>query len=173
MQLPKRKQIRLKHYNYSQNGYYFVTVCTKNRYNLLTETTKLIVEQKLNQIPRYYPAALIDYYVVMQNHIHVIIVIDSDVRARGPRPYSNDNVGAGFPRPSIIPTLGQIIAYFKYQSTKSINALSNTASAQFWQRGYYEHIIRNESSLHKIREYIMNNPEKLKYDWDKLDIALV
>jgi len=62
--------------------------------------------------------------------------------------------GAGDPAP----TIGQIIAYFKYQSTKQINESHNTPGRKIWQRNYYDHIIRNEKSLNKIQEYIRNNP---------------
>jgi putative transposase len=85
------------------------------------------------------------------------------------------NVGAGSPRPTSVetpsgaetaplqrPTLGQIIAYFKYQSTKQINQRRCMPSARVWQRNYFEHIIRSEKSFHAICEYIENNPPR----WD-------
>jgi len=56
------------------------------------------------------------------------------------------------------PTLGQIIAYYKYQTTKQINKIKNTPGNPIWQRNYYEHIIRNEKSLNQIRDYIVSNP---------------
>lgn len=91
--LPKRKQIRLKHYDYSQNGYYFVTVCTRDRFDLLTGAVKNIVEQKLYQIQIYYPTVSIDYFVIMKNHIHVIFVIDNDVGAASYAARNNEFIG--------------------------------------------------------------------------------
>jgi REP element-mobilizing transposase RayT len=69
------------------------------------------------------------------------------------------NKGRGDPAP----TLGQIIGYFKYGTTKQINLMLNAPGKQIWQRNYYEHIIRDESDLHDTREYIVNNP----YGWEK------
>ncbi|MFC1510745.1 transposase, partial [Candidatus Omnitrophota bacterium] len=89
-------------------------------------------------------------------------------------------VGAGFPRPyaepsgrsnnikgrgNRAPTLGQIVAYFKYGTTKQINKHSNMAGQKFWQRNYFERVIRNEKELRNIREYIINNP--IMWKWDK------
>ena len=61
------------------------------------------------------------------------------------------------------PTLGQIVAYFKYQSTKKINMLRNTQGRPVWQRNYYEHVIRDEKKLYAVRQYIRHNP----LNWDK------
>jgi putative transposase len=62
------------------------------------------------------------------------------------------------------PTLGQIMAYFKYGTTKQINLIRNSPGTRFWQRNFYEHVIRNESDLYRIREYIINNPAKWEND---------
>ena len=67
--------------------------------------------------------------------------------------------------PPLHRTLGQIVAYYKYQSTKEINRIRNTPGIPIWQRNYYEHIIRNENDLNRIREYILNNP--LQWDNDE------
>jgi len=154
-----RKHIRLPNYDYSQNGYYFVTICAKDRYDLFSGIIELIIEQKINQIPTYYPTVSIDYFVVMKSHIHAIIVINN-----------NCSRGGVTPPLQYKPTLGHVVAYFKYKTTKFINALYHTPGIPIWQRGYYEHVIRNETALNKIREYIANNPEKEKYEWDKLDV---
>ena len=61
-------------------------------------------------------------------------------------------------------TLGQIVAYFKYQSSKRINSIRGTPGMPVWQRNYYEHIIRNERDLDEIRQYIINNPLKWELD---------
>ena len=80
-------------------------------------------------------------------------------RAGRPRPYMAVVVRAWFPRPRFrTPTLGQIVAYFKYQTTKSINQMREMPGARFWQRNYWEHVIRDETDLNRIRRYIQTNP---------------
>lgn len=103
----------------------------------------------------------------MPNHIHGIIIIRN----------TKTNVGAGFSRPmnSLNPILGQIVGYFKYQTTKQINILmkgsedptptKNIKFKQIFQRNYYEHIIRNEYELNRIRQYIRDNP--MNWDGDR------
>ncbi|MFH1062156.1 MAG: transposase [Candidatus Omnitrophota bacterium] len=169
---PKRKQIRLKNYDYSQPGYYYITICIDNREcifgdiidnRIYLNNVGKMVDQTLRTLPEYYQNITIDNYIVMPNHIHGIIQI----------------VGAGFPCPNNIinqsihnhdnnnpingrgnhaPTINYIIGYFKYQSTKQINKLQNTPGKKIWQRSFYDHVIRTNDSLNKIREYIVNNP---------------
>jgi len=99
------------------------------------------------ELPRHYPNVSLDAFMVMPNHIHGIVF-----------------AGAGSPRPLSGPTLSKIVGYFKYQSTKSINALRNSLGVPLWQRNFYEHIIRDDGSLNRIREYILNNPERWELD---------
>ncbi|MDD5688203.1 MAG: transposase [Elusimicrobia bacterium] len=166
--LPKYKTIRLKDYDYSLDGYYFVTICTKNRNPLFVaapsngankfvtnkfvaapsnganKSLKEIVKEKLNLINKYYPGVKIDYSVVMLNHIHIIFVLeDSKI------------------------SLAKIINAFKSWVTRDIKkglasqgdaATKGDVVTSIWQPNYYEHIIRNEKALTKIREYIQNNP---------------
>jgi len=89
----------------------------------------------------------------MLNHIHGIIILNSETVGAG-FPRSNKNKGHG----DHTPTLGKIVAYFKYQTTKRINESQGTPGRKLWQRNYYEHVIRSENELGKIREYIINNP---------------
>ena len=72
--------------------------------------------------------------------------------------YDNDNNNIINGRENLAPTLGQIIAYFKYNSTKQINTLKNNGINKIWQRNFYDHVIRNDKSLHKICEYIIPKP---------------
>lgn len=97
----------------------------------------------------------VDAFVVMPNHVHAIIVLHES------------SVGAGLPRPyPHKPRLGQVVGYYKYQTTKQINLLRVRPGAVFWQRNYYEHIIRNEEEWGKTRDYILTNP--LRWDEDDL-----
>jgi putative transposase len=167
----QRKQIRLKDYHYSSPGWYYLTICTQNRQCLLGEIindrmvlnqTGKIVDRIIKQLSNRYQNINLDIYQIMPNHIHIIIHITNN----------NNNVGAGYSRPKT--TLGQIVAWFKYQSTKhinNINGLKNptdngsenptpTGERKFtkiFQRNYYEHIIRNEEELNKVKQYIADN----------------
>ena len=111
----------------------------------------------------------IDKYVIMPNHIHLIMVIWSCTgTARRPEKHA---VGANGCAPlhnsrfSLKPnTIGSFIAGFKSSATKRINILRNTPGVSVWQRNYYEHIIRDENELNKIRRYVINNPAQWSYD---------
>lgn len=171
--IPNRKVNRLPKYDYSQSGWYFVTICTnhmkqwfgevKNRKIILNECGK-IVWNYWKQISKHYTSDYtsvdIDEFIVMPNHVHGIVVIH--------------NVGAKFISPNhtgdlkIAPTnnvktnnitLSLIIKYFK--SITCIN-VRNFNRYFKWQRSFYDHIIRNEKSLYAIRQYIKFNA----YKWD-------
>jgi REP element-mobilizing transposase RayT len=153
------ESIRLKDYDYSSNGAYFVTICSDNRKTFFGKITN--GEMKLNEygeiaykfwgdVSNHFPHVVIDYHVVMPNHIHAIITINNpDIKTENNKK----------------PKLGQIVAYYKYQTTKIINQLRGASPNSVWQRDYYEHIVRNEDDLNEIREYIINNP--LKWELDK------
>ena len=162
----RRKQIRLKEYDYSQPGAYFITICTKDRMTLfgkivggdviMNEYGK-IVGSCWNALTDHYDNIALDEFVVMPNHIHGIIII-------------NDNaVGARLPRPYKKITLGNIVGYFKYQSTVRINEIQKTPGCSVWQRGFYEHVIRDENSLNHICEYITTNPVRWQIDRENLN----
>jgi putative transposase len=170
-----RKNIRLKGYNYSSDGYYFVTICTYNRKKLFVDaasyaakknsgdnrTLKAIVEDKINQIEKYYSGVRVDYYIIMPDHIHMIIVLEgADV------------------------SLSKIINAFKSWVTREIKKMGGLSAQGFfdksaqgaentnmnryvWQPNYYEHVIRDEKALEKIREYVIYNPEKDKINFEQ------
>ena len=174
----RKSNIRLKNHDYSLNGYYFVTVCAKDRKNIfgdyknvgaplacaryndhdnnhinLTQIGK-IIDNQWNDIPNRYNNIILDQYIIMPNHIHGILIINNCLNELSRAQAS----GA--------PTIGQIIRSFKSKSTleyvKHINDNNLNISGKIWQRLFYDHIIRNDKSLHKIREYIINNPST----WD-------
>lgn len=161
-----RKNIRLRNYDYSQNGYYFVTICTHMRNPIFVGAVKNMIEQKINQIPRYYKGVDIDYNKVMPTHVHLILILNS----------------ADTSLPKIINAFKSWVTRdMKRVAAASVTAPSYganmaaqgaAATLPIWQPNYYEHVIRNESALNKIREYIMNNPNQEEYDWDKLDSQL-
>ncbi|MBI5574306.1 MAG: transposase [Elusimicrobia bacterium] len=131
-----------------------------------------IVEQNIISIEKKFFAET-DFYCIMPDHIHLIIFICSSKVT-----LQNSSGGVSLPNSeetSLLQkaTLGQIIAYFKYQTAKEINILHSSGRVslpkKLWQPNYYEHIIRNEKALDKIRRYIANNPNAEKYNWDELE----
>ena len=119
-----------------------------------------IVQKWWKDIPVHFPNVETGAFVIMPNHIHGIVWI-TDRRGTVPVPDDNTNpqeLGGETP-PLRVPTLGQIVAYFKYQSTKEMNQLTDTRTfTKFWQRNYYEHVIRNEMDLQNKTNYINANP---------------
>ena len=134
--LPKRKSIRLKNYDYTLNGYYFVTICTHDKEPNIQKYRKT-VERILQSLPEKISGLEIDYTSLMPTHLHTIFVFNG-----------------------IKKSLGEIVRIFKAIVSKE------TGKRNFWQRNYYEHVIRNEKALLRIREYIRNNPivEKIRFE---------
>ncbi len=173
-----RRSIRLKGYDYTQPGAYFVTICTHGREMLfgrvvggemaLNEFGEIVREEwfKTARV-RPYVRLYEDEFVVMPNHIHGIIWIvevdpddDDDVGERRRRaPTSHEQVCR--PVPGSLPT---IVRAFKSAATKRINLLRDTQGARVWQRNYYERIIRDERALNAIRRYIIANPMRWSLD---------
>ncbi len=170
-----RRSIRLQGYDYSQAGGYFVTIVAWHREflfgKIMNKEMELsqygeIVQKWWQEIPVHFPNVETGAFVVMPNHIHGIIFIHE---GRGAVPAPDDNVSQyaqGGETPPLqtstfrgTPTLGQIVAYFKYQATKEMNKVEKTGTVtKFWQRNYHEHILRNETDLQNKTEYIEANP---------------
>ena len=172
--LPSRKSIRLSGYDYSQSGMYFITICSHGKLPifgniiakilLLSEIGKIVNKewQKTATIRRNIE---LDDYVIMPNHLHGIITIIND-KGRGTVHRAPTHEIFGKPTTNSIPT---IIRSFKATTTKQINILRNSPGSKVWQRGYYEHVIRNEEALERIRDYIVTNPENWSSDIDNPD----
>ena len=153
MSLPERKINRLSGYDYSQNGGYFITICVHNKKRILSSVgdgfpvPKLtaygrIVEEHICLINKRFPQIAVEKYVIMPNHIHILAVIDRGV------------LGTGDPSP----TLGTMVGWLKYQTTKQINLLRDSVGERVWQRSYYDHIIRCQQDYEEIWRYIDENP---------------
>lgn len=155
MEMIKRRPNRLKGYDYSQNGAYFVTVCTKNREeilwdvgatigrpldNIILSDYGIIVNKAILNIPKYYPSIIVDKYVIMPNHIHLILIIQNQ---------------SG--RAMHAPTISTVIQQMKGYVTKQIGFC-------VWQKLFHDHIIRGESDYMKIWQYIDTNPLKWEDD---------
>jgi REP element-mobilizing transposase RayT len=110
-------------------------------------------------LPNKYPYLELDAWVMMPNHLHGILILHEDRSSRTCRGGSR-----AAPTPSLRKPLGQMIGAFKTVSTKEVNLLKGTPGARLWQRGFYEHIIRTERELARIREYITNNPAQWSLD---------
>ena len=158
--LPQRKSLRLEGYDYSHNGLYFITICTFNRQNIFSEiadgrtgiTCQLtvygeILDDYVNRISEWRPSVQITDYVIMPNHLHMIIWL-SDI----------DEAECIAKRSQI----SNIVGYLKMQVSKKIHEISPVQSV--WQRNYHDHIIRNCEEYNKIARYIAENPQSWQYD---------
>jgi REP element-mobilizing transposase RayT len=175
--LPHRKSIRLKEYDYASPAEYFITICTYERGCLFGEITRermhlnplgLIVQEEWLKTQIIRPEIELDEFIIMPNHLHGIIIIkETHVGTHGRASLRGIttpdasmlriNPQAAFlqrqPR-----SLGAIIAGFKSSATKRINVERKMPYAPVWQPRFYEHIIRNDKDLNNVREYIINNP---------------
>ena len=156
----QRKLLRLKKFDYSTPGYYFVTICTKRRIpffgeiinrNIILNEIGNIVKQQWLWLEKNFKYVKLDEWIIMPNHLHGIVII-------------NNYVGNGRDRslPTKIKPLPELIGAFKTTSSKLIRQLGLNSFQ--WQKSYYDHIIRNENSLQKIRQYIRYNHLKWKTD---------
>lgn len=169
--LRKRKLNRLKEYDYSKTGYYFITLCTENGMEYLgkVENEKMILNQFgriaencWNDIPNFYEDVKIDEFIIMPNHIHGIIVIQENDYKRTEQCSVPTNTKAGYG------LLSKVIKSFKSAVTKKIHQELGADNFQ-WQRSFYDHVIRNEKSLYEIRKYIGQNPLKWELEKNKIE----
>jgi putative transposase len=164
-----RRSIRMRGYDYSLEGAYFITVCTYQRLNLFGEVMNgamqlnpygIIAGEQWVRLQKRFPQSIFEHYMIMPNHVHGIIHI---VRGAGEgfdqttpemppqRPYGFPLVNPG--------SLGIIVRAFKASVTYRINAIRSPINPPIWQQNYYDHIVRNEQELNQIWNYIDNNPQ--------------
>jgi REP element-mobilizing transposase RayT len=162
--MKNRRSIRLKEYDYSQSGAYFVTVCTHNKECLFGEIADAemilndagkIVQTVWNEIPEHADNVDLDQFVIMPNHIHGIIVLHA--RCSGTACCAPTFQRFGKIVSGSLPT---IIKSFKSAATKRINQSHETPGQKIWQSNYYERVIRDENELNDVRQYIVDNPAK-------------
>ncbi len=162
-----RKRNRLKGYNYNDSGYYFITICTHQRIEyfgdcidgkMFLNERGLIAERCLEEIEDFYENVVIDEYIIMPNHVHLIISIIRVGTEHCSVPTKTcDKYGRHYG------LLSKVIKSYK-------NAVTNEIRQKFrkdyfrWQRSYHDHIIRNKLSLEMIRRYIQANPRNWKED---------
>ena len=173
MQPRRPNSLRLTGYDYAQTGAYFVTAVTQGRLELfggvvggvleLNESGKL-VEKPWQGLVEHYDSVALDAFVVMPNHVHGIIFINQPDMSS-----ANDPVGAGFkPAPTPKRGLSEVVRAFKTFSARAINTLRGTPGVPVWQRGYFDHVIRDETDLENVRAYIETNPLRWHLDRENL-----
>ena len=154
-----RKLLRLRGFDYSTGGPYLVTACTHDRRctlgaiegeQMVRSAQGVIVAQQIELLPERLPGVDVDSFVVMPNHVHLIIVL-RNARARRASP------------------LRTIVAAFKSGSAREISLLRGTPGAKVWQRGYHDHVIRDEADLERVREYLDTNPLRWALDPESAD----
>ena len=141
---PKRKNPRLKNYDYSSEGIYFITICTYEKMCLFGQPDKhnlygSYAFQGFQELSLHYPNVVVDKFVVMPNHVHAILDIQK----------SSHN-------------LVRIIGSYKSFVTKEIHAIQ--PNVKVWQTSFHDHIIRNEKSYQMIWQYVDSNPMNWKKD---------
>lgn len=172
-----RRSIRLKGYDYSREGLYFITLCTQNRVCLFGEIVESqmilndigqIANECWLEIPKHFPHAKLHDYVIMPNHVHGIIELEQIEGAENVLPLqkSHNEFQKMIPR-----SIGSIVKGYKIGVTKMIHKKMVEADnflplQHVWQRNYYETIIRDKTAYHNISDYIQNNPAK--WNTDKL-----
>ena len=164
MEHPKRKEIRLREYDYSQPGAYFVTICTEGRRELFPlavgatpcgrpHPARQLAETYLLKLPEKFPHIVLPKWVVMPNHVHILLCIEGETPPGG---------HAGPPQQ-------EAIGWYKTMTTngyiRAVKAgILPPFSGKIWQRGYYEHIIRNDRDYLDVWTYIDQNPARWAED---------
>ena len=162
--LSRRKPNRLKFYDYAQNGAYFITICTKNRCKIFWQTPTewethvgasiarpqrsprltpwgKIAEQAILQIPRIYPTVTLEKYAVMPNHIHMLLLLESEQGGRA----------------MLAPTIPRVIQQYK-------GAVAKQIGQSVWQKSFHDHVVRTAHGHEKIWQYIDTNPQTWQND---------
>ena len=154
--LPTRKRNRLQNYDYSLCGAYFITICTQKKQNYFWKNVGAtigrpqdielspygeIVSDAIKNIPLTYPALMVERYVIMPNHIHLLLRVCSDE----------------YGRPMVAPTISRVINQLKGYTAKQIGT-------PIWQKSFHDHIIRNQKDYEEHINYIYYNPVRWHLD---------
>ncbi len=158
-----RRSMRLSNYDYTQSGVNFVTICTYRFASLFGRIVDgnvqlnwlgRLVEEEWQRTAIVRPAMDLDQFVVMPNHLHGLLCISDSQVERIPK--SSTSMRAN--------SLGSIIAQYKSIVTKRSRSLASPRNCPIWKRNYYDHIVRDERSLERIRTYILENPSRWSED---------
>jgi putative transposase len=166
--MKQRKSIRLKDFDYTSSGAYFITICSHQRQPLFGSILENVVclnnlgeiiQRLWHEIPTHHGHVELDEFVVMPNHIHGIVCL-----SREGLPWqtpTTTTAAYGFRVPG---SLGSILGGFKSAVTKQAREQSQNPLLPVWQRNYFDHIIRNDPDLERIRTYIRTNPHNWQHD---------
>ena len=180
-----RGSIRLPWYDYSQDGWYFVTMCALGHKCLFGKFADgqiqlyeygRIIDKCWKWLAEQYDYVHLDRCVVMPNHLHGIIIIRRGGSRTAPYVDKNSFLGGSRTAPTTKNTqkckpLSRLVGAFKTVSTKQINIIRNTPGRKLWQRNYYEHIIRSEEELNHIQQYIVDNPANWRTDKENPNVT--
>ena len=170
----RRRSTRLPTYDYASGGPYFLTICTFGRERIFGEVVEdavvltpcgEIAQKEWERSAELRPGLVLDMYVVMPNHLHcVVALLEWGVAGEGGPvgAYSCAPVHSDLRRPPR--SLSSFVAQFKATTTRRINAHRGTTGSRVWQRNDYEHIVRDDEDLSRIRDYIANNPQRWSED---------
>jgi putative transposase len=156
-----RRSIRLRGHDYTTPGAYYITICVDHGEHLLGEVVGgrvalgvagQMAERAWRNLSRSFPCVTLDAFVVMPNHLHGIILLRGQAGPRAPR--------AGRPRGTTPGSIPAIVQSFKSVSARRINRARGTPGMRVWQEDYYEHIVRSDADLDRIRRYIVANPAR-------------
>ena len=166
---PCRRSTRLQEYDYTQSGAYFVTMCAYRRLPLFGTIARgelsltalgLLVEEEWQRTEALRPNVILDEFIVMPNHFHgIVLLVENPLPGTARRAPTAETFG----RP-VISSLPTIVRSFKSAVTRSMNELRSTPGQWVWQRNYYEHVIRDDRSLERIRDYISIDPPRWSLD---------
>ena len=160
-QFPKRKPTRLRDFDYNTGGAYFITICTEKRRNILSRIVGVdvlgdpinvellrygkIADRYINQLDNFYKNITVDRYVIMPNHIHILLFIWEDGSPRTSTPTKQTS------------SVSHFVSTFKRFCNKEFGG-------NIWQRGFHDHIIRSRDDYEEIAKYIHDNPTRWYYD---------
>ena len=174
----QRGSMRLSGHDYAEPGSYFVTICTQNRDLVFGDFADGEVRLSgfgrtanaaWEEIPAHFAGVEVDEYVVMPNHVHGIIVIVLSTPGPTPRATRASPLrGAAGPGKG---SIGAIVGSYKSAVSRGINQTRGKGGVSVWQRSYYEHIIRDEADLNRIRQYIWDNPARWDQDPENPHVA--
>lgn len=175
MPLPERRSIRLRGYDYTSAGLYYVTLCVTGRECIFGTVRKgsvalsplgRMVELRWQKLPSFFPNLALDEFVMMPNHLHGILYLAPDeIEVKSPpQPPVRDIFSSGRPCGTRSGSLGAVIQNLKSSTARALN--SQLGGNRPWQRNYHEHIIRDADELDRIRTYIRQNPARWNDDED-------
>jgi REP element-mobilizing transposase RayT len=164
--LPARRSVRLRGHDYRQAGAYFVTVCTFRRECFLASVIEdqlrlsavgQVVDAGWRAIPHFFPHVSLDLFVVMPNHLHGIFLLEEEPRAKHPPEADASPLHPSRPKGTAAGSVSAILQSFKATTARRVRSLPEMERIRLWQRGFFDHIIRDNAELNRVRRYVEEN----------------